>query len=76
MDCYSCGKQKHQVHPKKSDIINGVTVMMCQSCIDKGFEPRWAVVLGGRQLGPEQVKEYIVKRLYVGPEIAASELIS
>lgn len=76
MDCYSCGKQKNQIHPKKSDIIKGVTVLMCQNCIDIGFEPRWVIVLGGRQFGAETIKDYIVKRRYLGTEITASELIS
>lgn len=76
MDCYSCGKQKAAVHPKKSDIIKGVTVLMCQSCIDAGYEPRWIVVLGGRQNGPASVKYYVSKRKYLGAEIMAHELIS
>lgn len=76
MDCYSCGKQKHQIHSKSSDIIKGVTVLMCQSCIDAGYEPRWIVVLGGRQNGPESVKHYVAKRKYVGAEIMAHELIA
>jgi len=76
MDCYSCGKQKANLHAKKSDIINGVTVLMCQSCIDSGYEPRWIVVLGGRQNGPASVKDYVAKRKYLGTEIMAHELIS
>jgi hypothetical protein len=76
MECFSCGKQKNQVHPKKSDIIKGVTVLMCQSCIDAGYEPRWIIILGGRQNGPVSVKEYVHKRKYLGSEIMAHELIS
>ena len=76
MECMCCGKQKHQIHAKKSDIIKGVTVFMCQSCIDSGFEPRWAIVLGGRQSGPQSVHSYIVKRKYIGAEITANELLS
>jgi isopentenyl phosphate kinase len=48
---------------------------MCQSCIDQGFEPRWIVVLGGRTFGHDHVKDFIVKRKYVGKVIAAEELI-
>ena len=76
MNCYSCGKQKNQLHAKDSDIIKGVTVLMCQSCIDAGYEPRWIVVLGGRQNGPDSVKNYVVKRKYFGAEISAHELIA
>lgn len=76
MNCYSCNKQRSEIHPKKSDIIKGVTVLMCQTCIDSGLEPRWVVVLGGRSKGPESVKEYIVKRKYLGETITADELMS
>lgn len=76
MNCYSCGKQKNKLHAKDSDIIKGVTVLMCQSCIDAGYEPRWIVVLGGRQNGPDSVKNYVVKRKYFGAEISAHELIA
>jgi hypothetical protein len=31
--------------------------------------------LAGRSQGPEHVKEFIVKRRYVGNEISASELL-
>ena len=76
MECMACGKQKNQVHAKKSAIIKGVTVFQCQSCIDGGYEPRWTVLLGGRQYGPDAIQQYIVKRKYFGPEITAHELLS
>jgi hypothetical protein len=76
MLCYSCGKQKNELTPKKSDIINGVTLLMCQTCIESKFEPRWAIILGGRQKGPDSVRDYIVKHRYVGNKIFAEELIA
>jgi hypothetical protein len=76
MDCASCGKQKNSLHPRGSNIINGITIIMCQSCIDFDYEPRWTVVLGGRQNGPESIKEYITKRKYLGKIITAEELLS
>jgi coenzyme F420-reducing hydrogenase gamma subunit len=76
MNCYSCQKQKNELHPKKSDILDGVTVLMCQSCIDQKLEPRWIIVLGGRTLGPESVRDYVIKKRYIGAEIFANELIS
>jgi len=32
------------------------------------------VILSGRQLGTEAVKDFIVKKRYIGADIAASEL--
>jgi hypothetical protein len=76
MKCYSCQKNKNELHPSKSQIINGVVTMMCQTCIDSKFEPRWVIVLGARQNGPESVRDYIKKRRYIGKEITGEELIA
>jgi len=76
MQCFSCGKQKNQLLPKKSDILNGVTLLMCQTCIESKLEPRWVIVLGGRQNGTDSVRDYIIKRRYIGRVIDAEELIA
>lgn len=73
--CYSCGKQKNELHPKKSEILDGVTSLMCASCIESKYEPRWLIVLASRSKGTDSVKEFIVKRRYVGPDILANELM-
>ena len=49
---------------------------MCQMCIDLKHEPRWVIILAGRQKGPEFVREYIIKRLYTGKTITGEELIA
>ena len=76
MKCYSCQKSKNELHPKKSEILDGVVALMCQTCIDAKYEPRWIIVLGGRQKGADSVRDYIIKRRYIGNEILANELIS
>ena len=76
MLCYSCGKQKNELQPQKSNIINGVNLFMCLLCIESKFEPRWVIILGGRQNGPESVRDYIIKHRYVGRPISAEELIA
>ena len=76
MLCYSCGKQKNELQPIKSDIIAGTVLLMCQTCTDFKFEPRWVIILGGRQNGADSVRDYIVKRRYVGKPISAEEIIS
>ena len=48
---------------------------MCETCINSKLEPRWVVILAGRQNGMDYVKDFVVKRRYIGSEIAASELI-
>lgn len=76
MLCYSCGKQKDELHPQKSDILSGVPLLLCQTCIDLKYEPRWIIVMAGRQKGPEHVRDYVVKRRYLGKAILAEELIA
>jgi hypothetical protein len=76
MLCYSCGKQKNELQPQKSAILNGISLLLCLSCTEEKYEPRWCIVLAGRQNGPEYVREYIVKRRYLGNTITAEELIA
>jgi len=73
--CYSCSKPKANLFVKKSYLIFGVNLLMCQSCIDSKFEPRWTIILSARQNGPEHVRDFIIKRKYIGSEITATELI-
>lgn len=75
MICYSCSKQRAELFAKKSNLIAGVTLLICQSCIDQKFEPRWTIILYARKNGADSVRDYIVKRKYVGEEIKATELI-
>ena len=48
---------------------------MCETCVSSKFEPRWVIILAGRSQGAEYVKEFIIKRKYVGTEVSASELL-
>lgn len=72
--CYSCNKSKNKLTPKKSILFN-INLFLCESCINDKYEPRWLIILSGRQNGPDSVKEIILKRRYVGDEISASELL-
>ena len=76
MKCYSCNKQKNELHTKKSELLDGVVSLMCQNCIDLRYEPRWIIVLAARSKGAETVKDFIVKRRYVGEEILGNELLA
>jgi hypothetical protein len=72
--CYSCNKTKNKLNVRKSILIP-INLLMCETCITSKFEPRWVVILAGRQLGSDAVKEFIIKKKYIGNEIAASELL-
>lgn len=49
--------------------------MLCETCISAGYEPRWAIVIAGRQSGSDLVKDYVLNKKYIGEEIVASELL-
>jgi len=72
--CYSCNKTKNKLNVRKSILIP-INLLMCETCITSKFEPRWVVILAGRQLGSDAVKEFIIKKRYCGNDIAASELL-
>lgn len=72
--CYSCNKTKNKLNVRKSILIP-INLLMCETCITSKFEPRWIIILAGRQLGSDSVKEFIIKKRYCGNDIAASELL-
>lgn len=72
--CYSCNKSKNKLNAKRSNLFP-INLLMCETCINSKFEPRWIIILAGRQLGSESVKDFILKRRYIGDEITASELL-
>lgn len=72
--CYSCNKTKNKLEVKKSSLLP-INLFMCETCINSRFEPRWVIILAGRSTGSDHVKEFILKRRYIGNEISASELM-
>ena len=72
--CYSCNKNKNKLNLRKSSLLP-INLLICETCITSKFEPRWVIILSGRQLGSEYVREFIVKKRYVGNDISASELL-
>lgn len=72
--CYSCNKDKNKLSVKKSTLFP-INLLLCESCINSKFEPRWTIILYGRQNGLDAVRDFIVKKRYVGENISASELL-
>lgn len=72
--CFCCGKNKNKLNVKRSNLLP-INLMMCETCIVEKLEPRWVVILCGRQNGPDSVKEIVLKKRYCGQEIFASELL-
>jgi len=72
--CYSCNKSKNKLNLKRSMLLP-INLFLCQTCIDQKLEPRWVILISGRQNGHEHVKEFVQKKKYIGQEITASELL-
>lgn len=72
--CYSCKKTKNKLSVKKSTLMP-INLFMCDSCISDKLEPRWVVILSGRQNGIDAVRDVVTKRRYLGDVISAEELI-
>jgi len=76
MLCSSCGKQKKDLHPKKSRLMPTMNLFLCGECTKAKMEPRFLIILFGRANGAESVAEYIKNHRYSGTDILAKELIA
>lgn len=78
MKCYSCNKHKNQLKQAQSVLMPSMKLLLCDDCRRGKFEPRWIVILAGRQKGtgsvPDNVREVIVKRRYHGATINFDEI--
>lgn len=73
--CSSCNKQKAELHAQPSRLMKGQTLIQCNECISKKYEPRWLIILVAKQQGFNNVREYIEKHKYHGEPIAAKEIL-
>jgi len=74
--CQSCGRPKHRLRAKRSYLIKDMTLVMCEECISAHYEPRWIIILVGRQSGVDAVKRFLVPRQrYIGDPIIAADLL-
>lgn len=76
IQCYSCEEHRSDLMVKKSKIIKSLNLFICNRCYSAMFEPRWLIVLAGRQYGSNLVKTYVIDHLYHGEEISATELLA
>lgn len=78
--CTSCEKAKAELKNKKSKLLRGVPMYLCQDCVDNKREPRGFVVLAGRQAfqqgqnGLDVIAYWIKPQRYCGEPITIREL--
>jgi hypothetical protein len=76
MICTICRKQRHELTPKQSELMPQMKLLLCNSCMTSRYEPRHVIIIVGRSMGYEEVKDYIERRRYLGEEITARELLA
>jgi hypothetical protein len=76
MICSSCKKQKESLKQRQSKLVPGMIWNLCQTCADNNFEPRYMVILYGKQVGLDNkdIKRVLDQHLYVGDPILAKEI--
>lgn len=75
--CQSCDENKHQLEKVNSELIPGYQLTICKTCKDKGYEPRYIVILAVNQFGTSntKVRSAIKNHRYHGLDIPASDIV-
>ena len=73
--CASCRKPKYEVHGRDSALVPAIKILMCKTCIRRGYEPRHIIILAARSGKVRQATPFIVGHLYEGEAIVASDIL-
>ena len=75
--CTVCRRHRARLRPRKSKLMPGMAMFLCNECFEAKREPRFAVIMVARD--PEQglvaVRDYIRNHRYFGDKIKAEELV-
>lgn len=74
MNCSCCKKAKNQLHPVKSDLMDGINLFLCSTCKTEGHEPRHLIILTARSGDGDSARTYIVDDRYCGEKLLAAEI--
>jgi len=75
-NCQSCKKPKADLIRRESVLMPGMQVNICSTCNDKGYEPRFIIILAARSRKlDKQIRKFIAEDLYEGERILGSDLI-
>jgi hypothetical protein len=77
VSCEICHKQRipGEIHLRQSKLIN-TKLLICNSCHEKGLEPRSFIVIVAKKHGNIQaVADYIKNHRYLGEQITAKEIL-
>lgn len=71
--CQCCKHQKNALKGFNSSLIDGINIIICATCKNKGHEPRHIVVLAARS--GADVTSFVRERKYCGKALEAAEVI-
>jgi hypothetical protein len=74
--CNSCDQPKASLERRKSKITN-MDILICTTCVDKGYEPRHLLIIGYHSSDPirKRAINLIKSHLYIGETIALTEVL-
>ena len=78
--CAVCRAPKFQLRRRKSVLIPGMQLFLCNDCFESKREPKFAIILRARELVQQgeslkEVEAFLRDYRYVGDEIKATDLI-
>lgn len=60
----------------KSALIKTIDLIMCASCINNRYEPRFIIILAVRSIGMnDSIKKMIIDHRYLGRVIEATDIV-
>lgn len=76
LKCSSCQKQRAKLNSVSSKLKPSMRIYMCNECIALKREPRWLIILTGKQEGGfAKIEPYIRHHRYCGEPITAKQLL-
>lgn len=77
LTCTVCRRHRANLRPRKSKLMPGLAMFLCNECFEGKREPRFAVILVARdpKQGLSVVRDYIRQHRYYGDKIKAEELV-
>lgn len=75
LTCTVCRRHRATLRPRRSKLLPGITLFLCNECFEAKREPRFAIILVARKEGVSTVRDYIRNHRYYGDKIRAEELV-
>jgi hypothetical protein len=77
LKCTVCREMRANLRPRRSKLMPGMAMFLCNDCFEGKFEPRFAVILVARDpdQGLSAVRDYVRNHRYHGAKIRLDEIV-